>query len=247
MTYADEEFIIADGQEETPEYPKAFGITFTPRVGGIVIGVLGLLGATYLLVNAVQPSWQRYQELQTSVESKEQQIQQKQKIQQQIRETTAKLEQAKQENQQVLSLFANEKTLDTLLLDLNSFVKDRRGSLTNYEPAQEAEAVVNDGSYGAAVNGKLKRKTIDVQLEGTFDQVQSIMRSFERLQALLIVRDFKAEVSEPQPLLLNQGRAVPGARPTIEATFTLDALSPVTEDEAQEAAAQPTAVQPAKK
>jgi len=247
MTYADEEFIIADGQEETPEYPKAFGITFTPRVGGIVIGVLGLLGATYLLVNAVQPSWQRYQELQTSVESKEQQIQQKQKIQQQIRETTAKLEQAKQENQQVLSLFANEKTLDTLLLDLNSFVKDRRGSLTNYAPAQEAEAVVNDGSYGAAVNGKLKRKTIDVQLEGTFDQVQSIMRSFERLQALLIVRDFKAEVSEPQPLLLNQGRAVPGARPTIEATFTLDALSPVTEDETQEAAAQPTAAQPAKR
>ncbi len=247
MTYADEEFILADGQEETPDYPKAFGITFTPRVGGIVIGVLGLLGATYLLVNAVQPSWQRYQELEASVENKEQQIQQKQKIQQQIRETTAKLEQAKQENQQVLSLFANEKTLDTLLLDLNSFVKDRRGSLTNYEPAQEAEAVVNDGSYGAAVNGKLKRKTIDVQLQGTFDQVQSIMRSFERLQALLIVKNFKAEVSEPQPLLLNQGRAVPGARPTIEATFTLDALSPVTEDEAQEAAAQPAAVQPAKK
>jgi type IV pilus assembly protein PilO len=247
MTYADEEFILADGQEETPDYPKAFGITFTPRVGGIVIGVLGLLGATYLLVNAVQPSWQRYQELEASVESKEQQIQQKQKIQQEIRETTAKLEQAKQENQQVLSLFANEKTLDTLLLDLNSFVKDRRGSLTNYEPAQEAESVVNDGSYGAAVNGKLKRKTIDVQLQGTFDQVQSIMRSFERLQALLIVKNFKAEVSEPQPLLLNQGRAVPGARPTIEATFTLDALSPVTEDEAQEAAAQPTAVQPAKK
>jgi type IV pilus assembly protein PilO len=247
MTYADEEFILADGQEETPDYPKAFGITFTPRVGGIVIGVLGLLGATYLLVNAVQPSWQRYQELEASVENKEQQIQQKQKIQQQIRETTAKLEQAKQENQQVLSLFANEKTLDTLLLDLNSFVKDRRGSLTNYEPAQEAEAVVNDGSYGAAVNGKLKRKTIDVQLQGTFDQVQSIMRSFERLQALLIVKNFKAEVSEPQPLLLNQGRAVPGARPTIEATFTLDALSPVTEDEAQEAAAQPAAAQPAKK
>ncbi|NEQ21130.1 MAG: hypothetical protein F6K28_18275 [Microcoleus sp. SIO2G3] len=247
MTYADEEFILADGQEETPDYPKAFGITFTPRVGGIVIGVLGLLGATYLLVNAVQPSWQRYQELQTSVENKEQQIQQKQKIQQQIRETTAKLEQAKQENQQVLSLFANEKTLDTLLLDLNSFVKDRRGSLTNYEPDQEAESVVNDGSYGSAVNGKLKRKTIDVQIQGTFDQVQSIMRSFERLQALLIVKNFKAEVSEPQPLLLNGGKVVPGARPTIEATFTLDALSPVSEDEAQQAAAQPTAAQPAKK
>jgi hypothetical protein len=38
------------------------------------------LGATYLLVNAVQPSWQRYQELEASVENKEQQIQQKQKI-----------------------------------------------------------------------------------------------------------------------------------------------------------------------
>lgn len=239
MTYADEEFMPVEGQEENPNYPKAFGITFTPRVGGIIFGLVGLLGATYLLVNSVQPAWQRYQELKASVESKEQQVQQKQKIQQEIREATARLEEAKQENQQVLSLFANDKTLDTLLLDLNSFVKDRRGSLTNFQPAPESEEVITDGSYGAALNGKLKHSVIDVQLQGSFDQVQSIIRSFERLQALLILKDFQAEVSEPQPLLLNRGKVVPGAKPTIEATFQLEVLSPADEEEAKAAAAVP--------
>jgi hypothetical protein len=42
MTYADEEFMTAEGQEETPNYPTAFGITFTPTIGGIIIGVIGL-------------------------------------------------------------------------------------------------------------------------------------------------------------------------------------------------------------
>lgn len=258
MTYADPEFMPDDGQELGPSYPTAFGITFTPRVSGILIGVLGLLGATYLLLNLVLPTWQRYQELDTEVKSKQGQIQNKQQIQQQIAQAKVKLEQAKQQNKQVLSLFANEKTLNTLLLDLNTVVKARNGTLTNFQPATNpqpaqgaASNVVNDSSLGPAVNGKLKRNTIDVSLEGSFDQVQSIMRSFERLQSLLIIRDFNSQISTPQSVLVDSsGRAIPvvvnkdrrmiaNAKPILKATFKLDALSPVTDEAGKDPATQP--------
>mgnify|MGYP005839042385 CR=1 FL=1 len=234
MTYADQDFIPVE-QEETPNYPTAFGITFTPRVSGVVFAVLGLLGATYLLVNAVQPAWLRYQELDASVKAKQDQIANQQNIQRQIKQKEQELAQARQENRQVLSLFANEKSLNTLLLDLNSFVKDRKGTLLRYEPTgAESETVVNDGSLGPAVDGKLKRTSRTVELEGSFDQVQSILRSFERLQSLLLIKDLKAEISEPQPLKLEGGRAVLGERPTIKTTFKLEALSPVTSEQPQE-------------
>jgi type IV pilus assembly protein PilO len=257
MTYADEIGIPGEGQEDTPSYPTAFGITFTPRIGGAICGVLGLLGATYLLLNVVQPAWQQYQDLNTSVEDKKAQLQQQQQIQKQIKDTEAKLAQAKQQNKQVLSLFANEKTLNTLLLNLNSFVKDRKGTLVRFEPAQEPEAnaVVNDGSLGPQVNGKLKRKVVNVELEGSFDQVQSILRSFERLQSLLLVKDFKTELKDDQGFLINpqnnkvtpaifkreDNKVVPGGKPTIKSTFKLEALSPVTEEQeaAKNAAAKP--------
>jgi len=137
MTYADEEFMTAEGQEETPNYPTAFGITFTPTIGGIIIGVIGLGLAAYLAVTQVQPAWQKYQELENTVQDKESQVQQQKEIQKKIKETEAKLAQAKLQNKQVLNLFASEKALDTLVLQLNTFVKSRNGSLISFEPVPE--------------------------------------------------------------------------------------------------------------
>lgn len=257
MTYADEEFIPAEGQEETPNYPTVFGITFTPTIGGLIIGVVGLGLAGYLAVTQVQPVWEKYQELENTVKEKESQVEQQQAIQKQIKETEAKLEQAKQQNKQVLSLFANEKSLDTLLLDLNTFVKARNGTLTSYTPAQDAangQSGATDASQATLANGKLKSQSVDVQLEGNFNQIQSILRSFERLQSLLVVKDFKAEVSEAQALLFGQGKVVPalikennkvlpGAQPILKTTFKLQVLVPVTEEESKAAPA--AAAQPA--
>lgn len=266
MTYtADEIGIPGEGQEETPNYPTAFGITFTPRVAGVLFGVLGLLGAVYLALNVLQPTWQRNQELQSSVQDKKAQIQQQQEIQRQIKEKQAQLEQAQQRNKQVLNLFASEKTQDTLLLNLNSFVKARNGTLTKFQPVQGQQGqqdqggsgVVNDSSLGPEVNGKLKRQVYNVQFDGSFDQVQSILRSFERLQSLLLVRDLKAELSDQLGLLINttngqstpavfkkeSNKVVPGGKPTITTTFKLEALSPVTEEDTQ---TKNTATKPAK-
>ncbi|NEO99812.1 MAG: hypothetical protein F6K58_14265 [Symploca sp. SIO2E9] len=239
MTYADtdQEFLLVEGEEEAPNYPVAFGVTLTPKVGGIIIGVLGIAGAAYLLLNAVQPTWQKYRELQQDIESKKLQIKTKEEIQQQIELKQAQLEEAKDKNRQVLSLFASEQTLDTLLLDLNSFVKDTNGNLKSFTPVEPEPVVINDGSLGPLVNGKLKRRSIDLELEGSFQQLQSVMRSFERLQALMLVNNFQSDVSTPQALVINNGRVVLGPQPTLKTTFRLDALLPLTEQEQEEAEA----------
>jgi len=256
MTYADEEF-LPEGQVETSNYPKAFGITFTPKVGGIIFAVLGLLGAAYLFVNVIQPTWDENQKLKDEKDKVTQDIQKLKETQKKIEQKKAELEAAKLQNKQVLSLFANEKTLDTLLLNLNSSIKDRKGTLQTFSPGENPPAtdgVINDSSLGAQVNGKLKRKTINVELVGSFDQIQSIMRSFERLQTLLVVKDFKLETNdEPVTVVLDpSGKAVPGvqkknksgqqgllpnAKPDLKATFKLEVLMPVTPEESNAGAA----------
>jgi type IV pilus assembly protein PilO len=263
MTYADDEFMAVEGQDDGPSYPTAFGITFTPRVGGIIVGVAGLLGAVYLAVNAVQPAWERYQALDNEVKTRQGQIKDSQKIKQEIAQAEKKLEAAKQKNQQVLSLFPNQKTLDTLLLDLNNPVKLAKGQLTSYEPALQTTGSSSDSAAATATvpgNGKLQRKTYNISLEGNFDQVQSIMRSFERLQSLLVVRDFKSELNDQQVFLINDsGQATPAfvkkdtragavqARPTLKTTFKLDALVPTSELEADKAAKAADAAKKTKK
>jgi type IV pilus assembly protein PilO len=255
MTYADEEFIPVEGQDENPSYPTAFGITFTPRVGGIIIGVLGLLGATYLLLNVVQPAWQKYQELDTDIKTKQAQLKRQEEIKQEMAQANIELEQAKQRNKQVLTLFSNERTLDTLLLDLNSFIKARNGTLTYFEPVkQTAQAANSNLAEPIPGNGKLARKIYNIRLDGTFDQTQSILRSYERLQSLLLVKDYKSELYDDQGVVINVNngtsvpaifkkddnrKPIPGGKPTIRTSFKLEALIPVTEDQAKQADSQP--------
>lgn len=257
MTYADQDFLPVEGQEEAPNYPTAFGITFTPRVSGIVFGLLGLAAAAYLLVNVVQPAWQQNQDLRQQKEQKQSQLVNREAIQKQIKQKQQELVQAKQKNQQVLSLFSNEKSLDTLLLDLNSIVKTSNGAITSFTPEPGAGQVINDGSLGSQVNGKLKRKSFSVQMQGSFNEVLSIVRRFELLQSLLIFKDFKTELLDQQGVVIDpqtgksvpavfkseNQKVVPGGRPDLKASFKLDALVPVTEQPAKPAA---PAAQPAK-
>ncbi|NET51041.1 MAG: hypothetical protein F6K09_20630 [Merismopedia sp. SIO2A8] len=60
------------------------------------------------------------------------------------------------------------------------------------------------------------------------------MRSFERLQSLMLVNNFQSDVSTPQTLVINNGRVVLGPQPKLKTTFRLDALLPLTEQEQEE-------------
>ncbi|MGB3203459.1 MAG: pilus assembly protein [Crinalium sp.] len=247
MTYT-EEFIPGDLEQEiqeSPTYPTAFGITFTPMIGGAIMAVVGLIGAGYLFANTVLPNFQSNQELQAKLDETEAQIQQRQGSQQKINESQQKLELAKRQKQEVLALFAKEKTLNTLLLDINGFINARQGSLQGFEPEKldPIASVIKDGSLGANLDNKVKRQGATVSLEGSFDQIQSILRSIERLEQLLLIRDFKAELdkSTQKVRVDSQGKIIPQAKPTtnITTTFKVNALVPLTPEEAAAAALQP--------
>lgn len=239
-----------DLEAAAPTYPTAFGITLTPAVGGVLIAVLGLAGTLYLILNLVMPAFQKNQELQASRNEKQALVEQKQASLRQVEQIRTELAQAKQQNAAVLALFANEKTLDTLLLDINRVVEsgnasirqsDYRAKLRRFVPVNQSAEVITDGSLGPEVNGKLKRRVINIELEGTFEQTQSIIRNIERLQPLLIVRDYQSTLAQApnNP----QGRVVRGPA-TITTSFQLQALMPASSQEA--ANATPAANQPPK-
>ncbi|MBD2540147.1 hypothetical protein [Coleofasciculus sp. FACHB-SPT36] len=246
-----QDFIPSDEGQDEAAYPSAFGITFTPTVSGALLAVLGLAGAAYLVANLLLPAWTSYQQLQTDVENTEQQIQQQAQLQQKIDAAKVNLGKAKQQRAAVLSMFGSSRTLDTLMLDINRFVKARQGKLTKYEPRRNDAAdasssdIITDGSLGPEVNGKLKRKVYNVSFEGDYGQTQSILRSLERLQQLLVVKDLKSDLKDAatsQKITVNrQGQIVPSGKPKertlINTSFRLEVLLPLSEQEAKEAAA----------
>ena len=246
MTYT-EEFIPGDldqDLQEDPAYPTAFGITFTPIVGGAVFAVIGLIGAAYLFANTVLPTFQTNQELQAKIDETEIQIQQRQGSQQKINDAQQKLDLAKLQQQEVLALFAKEKTLDTLLIDINGFINARQGKLQRFEPEKldPIGSVIKDGSLGANLNNKVKRQGATVDIEGSFDQIQSILRSIERLEQLLLIRDFKAELDKStQKVKVDvQGRVISqeNSPANLKTTFKVNAIIPLTPEETAASALQ---------
>jgi type IV pilus assembly protein PilO len=224
---------------EEPSYPKLFGLTLTPTVSGILLALLGLGAAIWLFASVVQPTLQRNQELRTDVATKRQQLIDQEETQRRIQEARDRLAEAQQLQSDVLGLFATQRSLDTLLLDVNERVQSanagiqdpaRRANLSRFDFNTAESGIVEDGSYGSTVNGRLRRQVYDVEIEGTFPQVVSIVRSIERLQPLLVVSDLTSQLdTASQRLVLNtEGQVAAGQpEPRITAAFQLEALVPV--------------------
>lgn len=228
-----EEFISTEDRIETaPTYPTAFGITFTPPISAALIAASGLALSVYMLMNLLMPAWQRNQELTASRTEKQNLVQQRSASLKQTEQIQAELAQAQQQKTEVLALFSNEQTLDTLLLDLNRLIqsanvqKNARAKLTKFVPANQTAEIISDNSFGAEVNGKLKRRSINITFEGTFEQTQAILRNIERLQPLLIVRDYKSNMTSAPTDDSNPKNSVVGGPTVITTSFQLQALIP---------------------
>ena len=245
MTVGEDFIPVEEDQEfDEPIYPSAFGMTLTPPVSGVLIAILGLLAAVFLLINFLMPKWQEQQALQTEITGLEDQVGQKEAQLKNIAALKGDLERAKQKKVDILSLFATETTLDTLLLDLNKLIEARnqglkgdaiKAKLIKFEPNVEDSGIIEDGSLGEELDNKMKRQIVDVELEGTFAQTRLIMLNIERLQPLLLVENFKTEVDiqrigpDDEAMLVT-----PGQEPKITTTFTLHALVPLSAQELAE-------------
>ena len=233
-------------EQETPASPVVFGIAFTPKIIGILVGVIGLAGAGYILVSLLMPAWESYQQQQAKTSELQGQIQQKKANIKQIDQVKDELAQAKQQKVQVLGLFANEKSLDTLLLDLNRLIESGntptsistvRAKLDKFVPVSQKPEPVTDGSLGLEVDNKLKRSSINAEITGTYEQTQSIIRNIERLQPLLIVKDYQSTLAPAEAISPLDKMPKPIGPAAIKTSFQLQVLMPFTPEEIAAAAA----------
>ncbi len=226
--------------DQEPTYPSIFGLSLSPALIGGVLGVIGLAGAGYFLYSNLMPQQQANQELQTKLSKLQEQIQERQENAKKIAAAKVQLDKAKVQKQAVLALFASDQKLDTLLLDLNKLINTRQGELQRFTPDAASTGVITDGSLGASLNGKLRRKSTDIEVDGSFEQMQSILRTVERLDQLLILKDFQADLI---PVAVNNvnGSGAVSSTPKIKTKFKLQAVIPLTPEEAAAAAPPPVA------
>ncbi|NJK38128.1 MAG: pilus assembly protein PilO [Oscillatoriales cyanobacterium RM2_1_1] len=258
MTAANE-FIEADEEFEASG-PSIFGITFTPRNLGILLGILGGLLALFGLFKLVIPALSRGGELKAGIETKQQEIKDQDERLSKKAEAEAQLAQANQRRADVTTLFASEETLDTLLFDVEEQLNQRvnanitdpnkRAQITKLEPvpvADPGQEIINDGSLGPGVNGKLRRRQYKVEFEGSFPQTRQFMVILERMQPMLLTRNVKTELTEGGSIIegeYKQGRFVESAdqpQRRVKTSFDLEALMPLSQAQldAAAAAAQP--------
>ncbi|MEO0868228.1 MAG: hypothetical protein AAFY17_07220, partial [Cyanobacteria bacterium J06642_11] len=241
MTLSGDFIPAEDDLYDEPSNPVVFGIELTPKVLGIIAAIAGVGLAIFLFQRFVQPVRLSNQELQADIDAKEQQLATQQQRLQEIAKLEEERDAALVQRRNVYSLFANEESMDTLLLDINQRIKNSNASigaarnqvqargippilveaqLDSFVPS--GEVVIDDGSLGEEVNGKLKRQTYNVQFSGDFAQTQSILGNVERLEPLLLMRDFSLGAGETvtETVLNAQGQVVGQPKQRINSTFT---------------------------
>ncbi len=203
-------------QAPPPSYPVVFGITFTPVVTGILIGVGGLLASAYLGSILIAPKLEEAAALQLELAQKEADLQQREVLLQQVAKIEAGVQNAKVKNQEVRTLFADQQALDTMLLDLNQVIMASQAKLVKFEP--QPPAVVSDGSLGAELNNKIKRQVTNIVMEGNYADTVKVMESIDSQQNFLVIQELKVTNVATKPGV-------------VTSTFKLLAYVPLTPEE----------------
>ncbi|MGK7889931.1 MAG: hypothetical protein AB4042_11395 [Leptolyngbyaceae cyanobacterium] len=237
------DFMENDDQfvEEEPDFPEVFGIALSPAIVGVLLGLVGLGAAVFAYLQLLSPKLDEESGLRSEVAALESQIQDPETAQQAIAEARAREQEAEQLQADVLALFADKTTLETLLLDINSLIEsanlgvsedaeDRLAVLSRFDVNSSLSGLIEDGSLGTAVDGRLNRLVYNLEMEGSYAQTQSILRGIERLQPLLVVNEFNTELQPMERLLGLDGQGnliqVEATQPRLRTSFQLDALAP---------------------
>lgn len=236
MTFADD--FASDEQLLEGDYPSAFGITFTPPIIGVVLAVAGITLSIYGFVKYVKPAQQTYQETVTQKETLQAQLNSIKSgdLQLKLAQLQADLAEKKVLRSRVLSMFTSEDDLETLLIDLNSFIATNQGELTQYQPDSNV-STVSDASLGPQVQGKLKKKGISLTFEGSFNETKQILQDLERLQPLLMVQSISSTIEEEPTAILtaNNSSIVPQKQAELRTQIKLDAILPMSQAELERA------------
>ncbi|MFO8039432.1 MAG: hypothetical protein R6U67_08275 [Sodalinema sp.] len=133
MAYDDDNFVTGEDEAEAPDGLVFMGVTISPTILGVLIAALGLAGAVGIGLQLVQPLWGDRQELQVEIAEKETQIDGQGNIQQQIEQAETERDEVQALQEEVLSMFANPDSLETLVLDVNQQINQRNANLSSDE------------------------------------------------------------------------------------------------------------------
>ncbi|HIK08854.1 MAG TPA: type 4a pilus biogenesis protein PilO [Oscillatoriaceae cyanobacterium M33_DOE_052] len=242
-------------------------LVITPMIQGVLAAVAGLAVAGLLVWKLVLPALATRTTLETEIATIKGDISNKEQTAATMKEAEAKVEEAKRQKNDVISLFPDNKALQTLLLDINKIVKQRGAELGAFKPVTEdnwilkpqgaapagapppppppagtpAEGQAANPAADLKLTQAIEGKTVEMELKGNFNQVQTTLRDFERLQQMVLVDAFTLRLNaESQYIVVNsQGQIVKRGEPEIETKFKLMAVVPLPAEELEKLAAPP--------
>ncbi len=235
-------------QEGEAGGPRIFGISLKdPRLIGAAIGVVGVGVAGFLGYNQLKPAVEKSASLRGEIEAAEIKIKEQKKQIKERPKAEAEMKKAEKQRQDVTSLFASERTMKTLLYDINKLIaqinsgitdEEQQAKMTNFKPVESKDGnyIVNDNSLGPQVNGKLKRREFQVEFEGSYPQTRAFMIALERMQTLLVVKNLKTKLEQGNQIIeveWRQNRFVPVSQPEsrLRTSFDMHALLALSEEE----------------
>lgn len=238
------------GEDEEGEEEEESGfkkLIKDPKVIGIGVGVLGAALAGWVVYSSVMPAVEKGKTLNTELEAaKAKIVEQKRQIQERPK-AEASLVEAQQNRNDVTRLFASDRTMETLLYDINKLVdtinsgitdEEKMAKMTRFNPeiSKDGNYVVNDGSLGSLVNGKLKRRQFKVDFEGSYPQTRAFTIALERMQPLLVVKNLRTQLQQQGETLeveWKEGKFIPidVSENRLRTSFDLHALLALSEQE----------------
>ncbi len=269
MTLASEEGFLPEGaeQEGPPPPPGTLvlgPLKITPQIQGAAIALAGVVGWKLIL-----PAMTQTQELEAKISELNNNIEGQKKRTAKLQEVKNQLENAKKEKENVMALFGKNDFLETLLFDVNKIVVEKhKGTIQKFNPVQNsssgwifgetppgaagqqaaapaAAAPAAGGAEAAPPGPKLseaiKGVTIQVEMQGKWEQQQAALQDLERLPAMVLMDQFVLEVDRSNQRLLSPrpNQFIPQGEPKLNTSFNLLAVVPLPAEELEKLAAPP--------
>jgi type IV pilus assembly protein PilO len=205
-----------DIEQLGPTYPTAFGIELNPKVQGIALALLGLLGAFALYNFVVQPVQEQKTSLEAEVAQKQALVDQQTASLQNRAELQAELDQALEQRVGIYSLLGNPQSIDTLLLDINQQIRNSNAAIADVLRADPAPL---DNAQLAALG--LSREQIQ--------RVRTLLPGEPQLQTRLYSSELLSFTPSPSVLLADGPPELNGKLERYTVNVSMQALFPQTQ------------------
>ncbi|MCT7967279.1 hypothetical protein NG799_13125 [Laspinema sp. D1] len=269
MTVSEQFMAMEAARAEAAPPPGSYKIgsfVLTPQIQGILIAVLGLGLAGFAGFKMLLPAMEEQTNLKAQIAAKEAEIATQQSKIRQRDEARANLATTQQQKENVLALFAQGATLETLLLDINQIVRQSGGNLESFKPVPEPSPndwIFTDAPAAAAgaaapppadpaaapvpatpsltLSQAVEGKTMELEMAGSYQQTLDTLRRLERLQQMVVFGEFTSTLGEgSQRIFVDpDGKITEQSPANLETNFNLIAVMPLPPEQLKNLAAPP--------